>query len=159
MNTGWCWIALKVPAEHQYRLHWLLADYPARSSQDQGRLALSTPGGDYHLQMGSLGLATQYSLVRADERSTRGWRSPYYGERQPALSWALQVAASSCWLWSLLGPEQCAVDLEEGLLRVCAGSWKAGVQLGDASRLPLVKHLQWKAESQEQLEVSECTSC
>jgi asparagine synthase (glutamine-hydrolysing) len=150
---------LESNGEHQYRLHWLVADYPARSLQDQGQLALSTPGGDYHLQMGSLGPARQYSLVRADESSTRGWRSPYYCERQPALSWALQVAASSCWLWSLLGPEQCVVHLEGGLLRVRAGSWQTGVQLGGASRLPLVQHVQWEGESQERLEVSECTSC
>ena len=87
--------------EHQYGLHWLFADVPYESDDRLSRLTLKTEAGDYQVQVGSIAGALQTSLIRADEQSTRGWQSPYYSEKQPALSLqSIQQAKTACF-WTL----------------------------------------------------------
>lgn len=105
-------------AAHQYRLHWLIADLPYEWDAEQGRLQLHTPAGRYYLQIGAVGPAVRYSLVRASPGSSRGWCSPYYYARQPALSIDATVEASSAQFWTLFSPEPCRVVVESGDIHI-----------------------------------------
>src|SRR4030095_3403757 len=86
---------------HHYALHWLLSD------GDFGVQELSAPLGHapayglwlqptktdselsdsrINIQMGLLKGNGNFSVVRAHPDSTRGWRSRYYGHKEPAIS-------------------------------------------------------------------------
>lgn len=81
------------------RLHWLLPDWPWSFSN--GGMRLDSGQGDVviHVKAGDSQLA--YSLVRAGEEllepgqaePTRGWVSPTYGLKIPALSLAISTTA------------------------------------------------------------------
>jgi hypothetical protein len=81
------------------RLHWLLPDWPWTFSN--GILRLESGQGDVLIQLGTPDTALEYSLVRAgkhllqsgDDEATRGWVSPTYGEKEPALSLAATAYA------------------------------------------------------------------
>ncbi len=94
------------PQPYAYRLHWLLVDgeWKVESSDDQITLYLHTQQGIIKIGIHS-SLITHHSstlsLVRAGELlygsgdvpPTRGWYSPTYGIKNPALSLALEVTA------------------------------------------------------------------
>lgn len=145
--------------QHDYRLHWLLGDYPAQPSDDKGSLALQTPCGAYHLQMDALGAKVHYSIVRGHEQSTRGWHSPHYGERKPALSWAMELTANSCSLWSLFGPTACSIENSGNDLSISGFGWHANLLFGVSPREPLVRQLNWQGDAPELLNLSECMHC
>jgi hypothetical protein len=86
---------------HTFRLHWLLPDweYELESGQDGVNLHLHSPLGliclrvTTHPAPGSL--ASAVSLVRAgDPDPLRGWFSPTYGHKLPALSLAIEVQSA-----------------------------------------------------------------
>lgn len=91
-------------ATHTYRLHWLFEDWPHEWHEQAARLVLQTPRGTYYVQFLCSEPQTTPSLVRADEGSPRGWQSPYYGDRQPALSVDLVCEARAVWYWTILSP-------------------------------------------------------
>jgi len=93
---------------HRYRLHWLMPDLPLAWDEDRGRLTLQTSAGDYVAAVMRMDGAT-LSLVRADETSSRGWRAPYYGNREPALSLTAEVRAESQWFLTLFAPAPCEI--------------------------------------------------
>jgi len=94
------------------------------------------------------------SLVRADPESPRGWRSRYYLDREPALSFDLTVEAHSIILWSLLSPglwpvaptssRSLAIEGPGGVARVSAG----------AEDGPLVARVEWVGTVEDSLEAS-----
>lgn len=81
------------------RLQWLFPDYPY-SPREDGDVVLHTTAGDMQITM-RCSTAAQIDLVRAgrceigtaDERDLeiRGWHSPTYGVKQPALSFGLSA--------------------------------------------------------------------
>ena len=77
---------------HRFRLHWLLPDLEHDLDEGTQCLVLHTEQGDYGVWLSYHGGgSTRISLVRgADKGTTRGWRSPYYSVRVPALSLALE---------------------------------------------------------------------
>ncbi len=90
-----------------YRLHWLLQDgeWEMESSDDQITLNLQTQQGiikisihsslvTYHSSTFSLARAGKLLHGNTDIPPTRGWYSPTYGVKIPALSLALEVTAS-----------------------------------------------------------------
>ncbi len=78
------------------RLHWLLPDLPCRV--EGPRLDLETPRGKY-LLLAFCSSDAAVSLMRAGDvllgeapaDPVRGWISPYYGEKQAALSLAIDA--------------------------------------------------------------------
>lgn len=101
-------------ARHTYRLHWLLPDWgweleggqkSADSSEHGMTLRLMSPLGwislTFNLQPASL--QPRLTLVRAGEYlygsgapdPVRGWVSPTYGVREPALSLAIEVESNA----------------------------------------------------------------
>ena len=78
---------------HHYRLHWLLADFPHAKNDLENSIVLKAAGSRAQVQVGIMDGEGIFSVVIADPNSTRGWRSRYYGEKEPALSLALEKDA------------------------------------------------------------------
>ncbi len=143
-------------ASHRYRLHWLFAAWPYTWQADAAHLMLRTSAGDYHVRVCAGGADAAVSLVRAAEDSPRGWYSPRYWVREPALSLAYAVEASSVRLMSCLGPEACTVtDAPEGGLQVVGARWTAVVRWSGADGGPLVASVSRQGEGAETLVIHE----
>jgi hypothetical protein len=100
--------------KHHYALHWLLCDgdYGVQElAPGNGLWLLPTEttsklvDSKFNIQMGLLHGTGNFSIVRADPNSTRGWRSQYYGEKEPAISVMLETDQTSVTFWSFFGFE------------------------------------------------------
>jgi hypothetical protein len=60
----------------------------------------------------------KFSIVRADPNSTRGWRSRYYGHKEPAISLLLEANQSKACFWTFFGFENDSVELRGDVLQV-----------------------------------------
>jgi len=132
LRVGEHWLVLDrltSAAEHLYRLHWLLMDAQHKWDKSENRAKLTTPAGYYYVQAGSSASASEFSVVRADESSARGWRAPYYGYREPALSLDLTTRAKSVQFWTVLGPEPCEVRSSEDAIQLRGERWHANASL------------------------------
>jgi asparagine synthase (glutamine-hydrolysing) len=86
--------------QHKARLHWLLPDFPAVVNDSGGTVHLKTPKGSVYIRA-KCGTQANFTLVRAGKRvagdasdrdePTRGWFSPTYASKQPALSLGLEA--------------------------------------------------------------------
>ncbi|HSM72014.1 MAG TPA: heparinase II/III family protein, partial [Anaerolineales bacterium] len=101
---------------HQYALHWLLNDYLFEHNGDS--ILLSLEEMKYKLQVGRLNGNGELSIVRADPESTRGWRSRYYGHKEPAISVLLEADASQVTFWSFFGFENDVVEIAGNGLKI-----------------------------------------
>ena len=108
--------ALAAPEPHHYALHWLLGDFPFEGKQDS--VLLSLGGTNYGLQVGMTEGNGTFSLLRADPNSTRGWRSRYYGHKEPAISVMLETDQPRVTFWSFFGFENDVVEVEKKSLRL-----------------------------------------
>jgi len=72
----------------------------------------------YKMQTGITEGNGNFSLVRADVDSTRGWRSRYYGHKEPAISVILETDRPQVRFWSFFGFEDDVVEATGELLRV-----------------------------------------
>jgi hypothetical protein len=132
LQVGEHWLVLDrvtSAAEHDYRLHWLLIDAPCDCDKGSKRLTLKTPAGPYFVEVASTANESACSIVRGAESGPRGWRAPYYNDREPALSLALTARGGSLWFWTAFGPEPCRVTADEAALTIEAHEWKARVAL------------------------------
>lgn len=118
--------------EHAYRLHWLLADLPARADEAAYRLTLDMNGSQAQVCLGVLKGQGDFSLVRADPASTRGWRAPYYGEKNPALSLALVAQGRQVDFWTYIGPADDSLSVEQDTL-IIAGAADETLRAGLSS--------------------------
>lgn len=135
--------SLTSEAEHTYRLHWLLADYPHEWEEERRNLTLHTPAGGYVMQVGSWERTGAASLVRADRQSPRGWRAPYYMHREPALSVTFTASAQSLLFWTLFGPRPGEVTVKDRQLTINTQPWRAILTLHEDAddSLPLVQQI------------------
>ena len=101
---------------HHYKLHWLLNDFPY--SQKDNAICLWPVLHKYKIQMGLLAGDARISIVRADPKSTRGWRSRYYGHKEPALSAMLEIDRSQAVFWTFFGFESDSVKLSGDILQI-----------------------------------------
>lgn len=84
---------------HTIRLHWLLPDwnYQVETTNEKIEIRLSSPLGPIALKISILHstFSIQPSLVRAGETDPlRGWYSPTYAHKLPALSLAVEVQSA-----------------------------------------------------------------
>lgn len=99
----------QAPRAHLYRLHWLLPDWEWEAeSKEQGiEIRLKSPFGWVKLEIAADQPVKQVSLVRAGEllqtsevlktsevSAVRGWVSPTYAAKIPALSLAVEVQST-----------------------------------------------------------------
>ena len=86
---------------HHYALHWLLNNFPYE--EEESSLLLSLDSAKCKVQFGSVDGGSTFSIVRGDPGSTRGWRSRYYGDKEPAISVLLETDQPRARLWTFFG--------------------------------------------------------
>lgn len=144
---------LKGREMHRYRLHWLFPDVPYE--WDGARhLTLHLTAGRYYVQAAVMSDGGDYSLVRANEESPRGWRAPYYSYREPALSLALTTEAESTFLWTLFGPKLCQVAIDGSALRIQTEGWLARLSWQAEPQQPLITSVSVTGDYQDALRIS-----
>ncbi|MBI5945851.1 MAG: alginate lyase family protein [Chloroflexi bacterium] len=106
---------------HHYSLHWLLNDAPFEENKNS--IHLKYESSVFKIQTGLLNGEGKFSIVRADPNSTRGWRSKYYGHKEPAISAMLETDQSHAVFWTFFGFENDAVELNGSSLQVNSRRW------------------------------------
>jgi hypothetical protein len=101
---------------HHYALQWLLSNFPYEQKDDS--ILFSIDGISYKVQVGMVEGNGAFSLVRADPNSTRGWRSRYYGHKEPAISVLLEANQKNVTFWTFFGFENDVVEIDENELRI-----------------------------------------
>ncbi|MCI0609996.1 MAG: heparinase II/III family protein [Anaerolineae bacterium] len=126
---------------HRYALHWLLCDgdFGVQELATAHGLWLTPAKTDSKLsdskiliEMGLMEGNENFSIVRADPNSTRGWRSRYYGHKEPAISVMLEANQSQVTFWTFFGFENDVVEVEENDLKI------------NSNKIPLVERKQSK---------------
>ena len=113
--------------QHHYALHWLLNDFPYE--QGENSILLSIDSEKYKVQAGLLEGKSAFSVVRGDPNSTRGWRSQYYGDREPAISVLLETNQPRAILWTFFGFEQDAVQIEGETFKLVSHNLRVSIHL------------------------------
>jgi asparagine synthase (glutamine-hydrolysing) len=101
---------------HHYKLHWLLNDFPY--SQKDNAICLWPALYKYKIQMGLVEGNSNFSIIRADPKNARGWRSKYYGHKEPAISAMLETDRSQAVFWTFFGFESDSVKLSGDILQI-----------------------------------------
>ncbi|MFT3892585.1 MAG: alginate lyase family protein [Anaerolineales bacterium] len=127
-NDRWLVIDnLSAKESHHYSLHWLLTDgaYGIQKLASGFGLWLAPAKMDsklsdskFNIQMGLIKGNGDFSIVRADPHSTRGWRSRYYGHKEPAISVMLEADQPEVTFWSFFGFEKDVVEIVGKSIRV-----------------------------------------
>jgi len=114
---------------HHYSLHWLLNDF---LFEQQGiSILLSLDKMKYKVQVGLTNGTSKFSIVRADPNSTRGWRSRYYGHKEPAISAMLETDQAGACFWTFFGLENDSIEIRGESLKITSPKWETSIQLGD----------------------------
>jgi hypothetical protein len=126
---------------HRYDLHWLLCDceYGVQELAPGFGLWLqpsesNLPDSKILIQMGILEGAGNLSIVRADPNSTRGWRSRYYGNKEPAISALLEADQANICFWSYFGAETDKVGVVAGTLNINPGERTTKIDLNELNK-------------------------
>jgi len=101
---------------YHYALHWLLNDY--LFEQHGNSILLSIESLKYKIQVSALNGNSDLSIVRADLNSTRGWRSRYYGHKEPAISVMLEANQPQVTFWTFFGFENDIIEIDGDALKV-----------------------------------------
>jgi hypothetical protein len=88
---------------HRYSLHWLINDFPHSVTPEQNTICLWPETDKLQIRMGLLEGDATFSTVRGDPALTRGWRSRYYGQKEPALSAMLETERAEACFWTFFG--------------------------------------------------------
>ena len=130
INGQW-WLVLDfLPGgEQPSRLHWLLADAPHTWNPEVGHLVLQYHEGDYHLVVGAGCKGAEAEALRADPTSPRGWCSPSYQSREPAVSLALHAPRGNELFWTALGPAGFRLERQGSFFTLAAKDFQAKVRL------------------------------
>jgi asparagine synthase (glutamine-hydrolysing) len=101
---------------HHYTLHWLLNDVPF--TQNKNSLHLNYEASIYKIQTGLTNGDGKFSIARADAHSTYGWRSRYYGHKEPAISLLLEANRPSARFYTFFGFENDIVEVRGSDLKI-----------------------------------------
>ncbi len=103
--------------DHDYRLHWLFADLPYAFDQNS-TVVLKINNTRMMIQTGLMEGQGKVSLVRGDPKSTRGWRSRYYGEKSPAISLAMEKCGSALCFWTYFGSPKDNIQADSSRINI-----------------------------------------
>lgn len=118
---------------HRYKLHWLLNDVPfetlmppgANKEQNKNSLLLKYGMNTYKIETGLSSGEGKFSILRADSNSAYGWRSRYYGHKEPAISLLLEANQPIARFWTFFGFGDDDVE------------WKSGAVFVNGMEIPL----------------------
>jgi asparagine synthase (glutamine-hydrolysing) len=123
---------LKGKYPHHYALHWLLDDSP--HEQQDNLVLLSVDSTKYKMQVGLLNGESAFSVVRGDPNSIRGWRSHYYGDKEPAISAILETDQPSACFWTFFGFESDSIKFAQNTLSISSGDWNTTINLAELNQ-------------------------
>jgi len=115
---------------HHYALHWLFCDGEFGVQQfaaahkvllkysDSAHRAGELSESRVCIQIGLLNGESRFSIVRADPNSKRGWRSKYYGQKEPAISAMLEADQPQVVFWTFFGFESDLLEVDSGILKI-----------------------------------------
>lgn len=130
--------------DHLYTLHWLLhdgeygvQDAPQGYAPASYKILLDimdsgvrTPSDSkVFIQIGLLNGNGSFSIVRADPNSRRGWRSRYYGEKEPAISVILETDQPHASFWTFFGLEKDVVEAVGNVLNLKLNGKETAIDL------------------------------
>jgi len=124
---------------HHYSLHWLLNDFPFE--QQGNSILLSLNKMKYKVQVGLTNGTSKFSIVRGSPNSTRGWRSQYYGHKEPAISAMLETDQALACFWTFFGLESDSIEIRGETLKISSLTWKTSINLGDYKSPSLISNL------------------
>jgi hypothetical protein len=130
--------SLSSTAPHEYRLHWLLSDLPHQWDSQSSHLSMQSRTGAFHVLVSGVPHPKNYSLVRGNGDSPRGWRSNYYYHLEPALSLASNVVAEKALLWTLFSSQAGQVVVTEDNIVVQTESLQAALALNEEIAEPMI---------------------
>lgn len=139
---------------HRYRLHWLLRNCDYTWNQSIGLLTLRTEAGDYYIQTGVQPRSGIYTLARADMDSPRGWRAPYYNNREPALSLDLSVNNFQVFFWTLFSPVLCHIEKHDDHIILMSPIWQADIHLLPDGVFPIIANIKLAGNPADGLELN-----
>jgi asparagine synthase (glutamine-hydrolysing) len=122
---------------HHYALHWLLHDLPYEETENSVLLAMGSV--KYKVEVGLVHGTCAFSILRADSKSTRGWRSRYYAYKEPALSVLLETDQPRACFWTFFGFEEDAVDTRGHELNIRFDGRETAISLAELSKLASYK--------------------
>jgi asparagine synthase (glutamine-hydrolysing) len=117
---------------HHYSLHWLLDDLPYE--QGENSILLSLDSAKYKVQVGVVDGKSAFSIVRGDPDSTRGWRSQYYGDKEPAISALLETEGSRACFWTFFGFESDTIKLTQEMVEISSNNWETSIDLSKPNK-------------------------
>jgi len=117
--------------EHTYRLHWLCPDLRFFWDERNANLQIRTLRGEYQIKLRTVSGKAMFSLMRASNESNRGWYSPYYYNKAPAISIDLRLRASSVVFLSLFGPSPTNIALYGEEIEITTDTFKALIYLSN----------------------------
>jgi asparagine synthase (glutamine-hydrolysing) len=131
-----CWLVLdrlSASQAHLYQLQWLLSDFEYAIDRGQASIQLNTDRGVYQVVVHASAGNADWSIVRADPDSTRGWVSRYYGDREPAISIQLELETVNTWFFTLFSPPDTEIRFNENEVFVLnsAEKWQISILLSD----------------------------
>ncbi len=123
---------------HHYSLHWLFCDaeFGVQQLAAAHKLVLTYSDSELsesrvNIQMGILAGESRFSVVRADPKSTRGWRSKYYGQKESAISAMLETDQTQAVFWTFFGLENDSVEVKDDGLLVAAERWRRQINVAE----------------------------
>ncbi len=126
---------------HHYALQWLLTngEYGVQKLASANGLWLKPSDGKPSdskvlFQIGLVEGRGSFSIVRADSNSRRGWRSQYYGHKEPAISAMLETDQPSACFWSYFGFESDSVEVMGKTLNISARDWNTKINLDELNK-------------------------
>ncbi|MCZ6703266.1 MAG: alginate lyase family protein, partial [Ignavibacteria bacterium] len=140
--------------KHGYRLHWLLQNYPYEWKDDEGQIVLKTRKGSFVVQIGVIEAKPNYSLIKGDPESPRGWKSSYYYAKEPAISVDASVVGENRLFWTVLGPEGFVIDSGQGTLNLKTETWKSSITINDHRQKLIVSDISLSSGKYEKLNIS-----
>jgi hypothetical protein len=119
--------------KHDYRLHWLFADREHQWDQ-AGGIVFGPDKLSCHFQVATSGDLQTPSLVVKSADSNRGWRSRYYLDKEPALSFCLNAKSDHIVFGSCFSPEPVKINvtLNEVIVETSRRRFRVGL-LGKGS--------------------------
>ncbi len=142
--------------DHEYRLHWLLSDFPYSFDPEKECLIVKTAKGNYRLLFLSSVRCLELSLVRADEICPKGWYSPCYNLRMPALSLEYTVKSDFVLFCSVFGPDPLQVSINGHNGQICTHDWELDFEMKEIEVIessPLVASTYLFGTLQDRMEI------
>ncbi len=128
---------------HHYALHWLFCDgeFGVQQLAAAHKVLLNYSDSELsesrvNIQMGLVEGSGNFSAVRADPQSTRGWRSKYYGQKEPAISTMLETDQPQTVFWTFFGFAEDVVEAKGNTLHITTEHWRREINAKDLT-LPI----------------------